>query len=173
MKSTKELEEWLVWSLGKEMGEEEQRNVEWWKQAVKQERVKSLNSYNHSKNLWPLIITPSNFPLFYNFDIIFVLFVLLFSCLGSKFLLVFSCHLTYFFILFTFWSVSFSLFLFFILTLLCFLVFTFLKLFSLLVCQLSLSVSQLLLLFCATHYSGSEESARVSILPEQTIIFFP
>lgn len=85
----------------------------------------------------------SKFPLFYGFDILFVLFELLLSCLDSKFLLAFSWHLTFFFILFTCLSIS-SLFLFLILVLI--FVFNFLCFFFL-VSQLSLSVSQLTLLF--------------------------
>lgn len=79
--------------------------------------MKSLCGNNYSRNLFWLyhlnsekkvetrfyvnsILAPSKFPLFYGFDILFILFILLFSCLGSKFLLVFNCRFTFLFICF-------------------------------------------------------------------------
>lgn len=44
------------------------------------------------------VFLPSKFPLLYGFGILFVLFVLLFSFLGSTFILLFNFHLTTFFI---------------------------------------------------------------------------
>lgn len=120
-------------------------------------------------NVFPL----SKFLLFYGFDILFVLFVVLFSCLDSKFLLVFNCHLTFFFTLFTFWSVSFSLLSFLIPVL--FLVFTFLNLFFFLVSQLSL-LSLCHPLFCwkwkVCQWVHSSKTANIFFLSERDLICF-